>query len=122
MAKAIPRGGVATNRTLKLAHSAAVETGDVIVHNGQVLVACNTAEANSATSYVFTGPVEMPKKTALALDVGVTVYFDLDPGEITATEADGTQAGLCIEAASATDGAVLVELLPNTLLPTHSHP
>lgn len=121
MAKATPTGGVHRNHTLKLAHTAEVAAGDVIVSNNQVLVAVNAAAANAANTYVFSGPVSFPKKASLAVAVGDTVYFDTDPGEITKTEADGSFCGICIEAAVAADTTVQVELMSKTALPTHTH-
>jgi len=122
MAKGTPRGGVTTNRTCKLAHSAAVEEGDIIISaQGQVLIAQGNYAQDEEGIYVFAGPAEMPKKAATALAVGECVYFDTDPGEVTPTEADGTRAGFCLEAAAAADTVVLIELMPILPLPTHAH-
>lgn len=108
---AIARGGVTKNRTLKLAHTAAVVAGEVIVSNNQTLVAVNAADADVATTYIFLGPVCFPKKAALAVVVGDVVYWDASPGEITKIGGDGTFCGICIEAALAADTTVEVELM-----------
>lgn len=118
---ATPRGGVHSNRTRKIAHTAIVVAAEIIVNNGQVVVACNASDADAENAFIFTGPVEMPKKAGLAIAAGDDVYFDADPGEITKTEADGVRAGICLEAAAAADTVVLVELIPNQSLPTHAH-
>jgi len=112
MAKAVARGGVTTNRTLKLAHSAAVEAGDVIVSNGQVLVAVAAAEADAENAFVFRGPVEFPKEAALAVAVGDVCYWDSAAGEADKTNTN-VKTGICIEAAEAADDVVLIELGEN---------
>ncbi len=108
MAKATPRGGVTTNRTLKLAHTAAVEDGDVIVSNGQVLVAEGDYAADEEGIYTCMGPVEFPKVDATAIAVGDPVYWDAADGEINTDNAN-PQAGVCIGVAAAADTTVLVE-------------
>lgn len=107
---ATPRGGVTTNRTLKLAHTAAVEEGDVIVSNGQVLVAAGDYDADEEGIYTFAGPVEFPKAASLAMTVGTVAYFDVADDEINATSTDNTKAGCVLEAAAAADSTVLIEL------------
>ena len=115
-----PRGGVTTNRTLKLAHTAAVVKGEIIISNGLVLVAQAAYAQDVEGIYVFAGPVELPKKASLAVAVGDAVYFDASPGEIAKTAADGTLCGVCTEAALAAGTVVQVELIP-LMLPTHTH-
>jgi len=109
MAKATPRGGVTTNRTLKLAHTAAVTDGDVIVSNGQVLVAEGDYEADEEGVYTCMGPTEFPKVAATAFAVGDKAYFDVADGEINTDNANPL-AGVVIAAAAAADTTVLVEL------------
>lgn len=110
--KAIVRGGVDQVRTLKLAHTAAVEAGDVIVSNGQVLVAVNAAEADAENIYVFRGPVEFPKDNTVAMAAGDVVYFDAVNNNIDKTNTN-TKAGIVTEAAAQTATVVLVELGEN---------
>jgi predicted RecA/RadA family phage recombinase len=113
MAKGTPRGGVTTNRTLKLAHSAAVEAGDIIVSNGQVLVAEGDYAQDVEGIYTFKGPVEFPKAGSLALAVGDKAYFDVADGNVNATATDNTLCGIVIEAAADADTVVLIELASN---------
>jgi predicted RecA/RadA family phage recombinase len=113
MAKAIVRGGLNQVRTLTLAHTAAVEAYDVIVSNGQVLVACNDADANVSNSYVFGGPVEFPKEAALAIAVGDVCYWVAGNGNVNKTAGGNTKAGICTKAAAAADTVVLIELGEN---------
>lgn len=110
--KAIIRSGVKDTRTLKYTHNAAVEAGDVIVGNGQVLVAVNAADANVENVYVFRGKVEFPKEAALAIGVGDVCYWVADTN-INKTAGGNTKAGICTEAALAADTVVLVELGEN---------
>lgn len=111
--KAIVRGGVNQVRTLKLAHTAAVEAEEVIVSNGQVLVAVNAAEANEENTYVFRGPVEFPKSPAVAAGVGDVYYFDVADGNVNESATDNFKVGICIEAAAQAATAVLIELGEN---------
>lgn len=112
MAKAIPCGGVNQLRTLKLAHTAAVEAGEVIVSSGQVLVAVNPADANAVNTYIFRGPVEVPKQAALAIAAGAVCYWDAAAGEADTTDTN-VKTGICTEAALAADTVVLIELGEN---------
>lgn len=113
MAKANVRGGVTDSRTLKLAHSAATEAREVIVSNGQVLVAVNDALINADNIYVFGGRVEFPKAAPLAIAVGDLCYWDVADGNINKSSAGNTLAGICIEAAGSAATTVLVELDEN---------
>lgn len=112
MAKAIPRGGVHQNRTLKYANAGAVEAGDVIVANGQVLVAVNAAGAGAENVYIFRGPVEFPKAAALAVAAGEVCYW-AGAGNANKTAQDNTKIGICVEGAAAADTVVLIELGEN---------
>jgi len=113
MAKyATPRGGVTENRTLKHAHSAALEATEVLVINGQVTVAVNDSAANADNVFIFAGPVEFDKEAGLAINAGDVVYWDDTAKEIDKTNTN-VKAGICKEAAAAGDATVLVELMPN---------
>lgn len=113
MAKAIVRGGANQVRTLRYTHNAAVTAGDVIVANGQVLVAVNTADANTENIYVFRGPVEFPKEAALAVGAGEVCYYVAANGNCNKTASGNTKVGICTEAALAAATVVLVELGEN---------
>jgi len=110
MAKATPRGGVTTNRTLKLAHSAAVADSDLILNNGQVLVSQSVAAQNVEGVFIFSGPVEVPKEAPLVIAVGDVVYFVAAANNVNKTSAGNTKAGVCIQAAASADTVVLIEL------------
>jgi predicted RecA/RadA family phage recombinase len=111
MAKATFIDGLANLRTLKLAHTAAVEAYDVIVSAGSVLVAVNDADANVENTYVYAGRVMFPK-AAEAIAAAVKGYWDATAGNITATATANTAAGILLEAAASADNAV-VALRPN---------
>ncbi|WP_305046333.1 DUF2190 family protein [Geoalkalibacter sp.] len=112
MAKAIPRGGVHQSRTLKYAHAGALTAGDVIVANGQVLVAVGDSAAGAVNTFVFRGPVEFPKQSALAIAPGEVCYWVADT-HVNKTASANTKVGICTEAAAAADTVVLVELGEN---------
>lgn len=113
MAKyANPQGGVREHRTLKLAHTADVEQYEVIVVNGQVLVATDAYAADEVGIYIFRGPVEFDKEAALAVAPGEVVYWDGTANEADKTDTN-TKAGICKEASAAAATTVLVELLEN---------
>ena len=112
MATANPSDGLRELRTLKLAHSAAVEVGEVIVSGGNVLVAVNAAEADELNIYVYRGKVSFPKGAGV-IGAAVAVYWDTAGGEITTTDTANTRAGITAEAAADADTMVLVDLGPN---------
>lgn len=112
MAKAVLKGSLGTLRTLKLAHTAAVEANDIITSGGHVLVACNAYEANEEGAYVFRGPVEVPKQAALAVAAGAVCYFDTSANEADTTNTN-VKMGIARKAAAASDTTVLVELAEN---------
>lgn len=113
MAKAIPRGGVATHRTLRYTNAGAVEAGDVIVANGQVLIAVNNSGANVENVYIFRGPVEFPKTAGLAIAPGEVCYWAAGAGEANKTSSANTKIGIATEAAAAGASVVLIELGEN---------
>lgn len=113
MAKAVLKAGLKDTRTLKYAHTAAVEDGDVIVVNGQVLVATNAYAADAVGVYAFRGAVEFPKVAALAIAPGEVGYWDVADGNVNKTATDNTKVGIARKAAAAADTTVLIELGEN---------
>ncbi len=113
MATAKILSGLKDTRTLKYTHNAATVPGDIIVVNGQVLVAVNTAAANTANIYAFRGRIEFPKEAALAIAPGEQCYFVAANGNINKTAAGNTGVNICVEAALAADTVVVVELMEN---------
>ncbi|MCP4745729.1 MAG: hypothetical protein GY874_06245 [Desulfobacteraceae bacterium] len=65
--------GVRHSRTLKYAHTEAVEAGDVIVANGNVLVAVSDADAGEQNVYVYQARVAF-EKGAESIGAAVPVY------------------------------------------------
>ncbi len=112
MATAVLKGGLDSLRTLKLAHSAAVEDGEIITSAGHVLVACNDYAADEEGVYVFRGPVEFPKQASLAIAAGAVCYFDTSAEEVDTTDTN-VMVGIAKKAAAAADTTVLVELAEN---------
>ena len=112
MAKATFTDGLANLRTLKLAHSAAVEAYEVIVSGGNALAAVNDADADAEDIYVFEGKGLYPKGSG-AIAAGIAIYWDAVAGQMTATSSGNTRAGITAEAALSGDAEVLVFLRPN---------
>ncbi|NOZ68008.1 MAG: DUF2190 family protein [Deferribacteres bacterium] len=100
-------------RTLAYTHDSAVAKGDVIVVNGQVLIAVNDADANAENVYAYQGKAEFPKEANLAVSPGEICYWDESAGVMTKTQGGNTRAGTCIEASAASDTTLLVLLEPN---------
>jgi predicted RecA/RadA family phage recombinase len=100
-------------RTLKHTHSAALAVGEVLIYNGQVLVACNASAADAENVFVYRGRVELDKTAALAINPGDVVYWDDTAKEANKTASANTKAGICVEAALAADATVLVMLGEN---------
>ncbi len=111
-ATAIDRSGEKT-RTLKYTSASAVGLGDVIVVNGQVVIACGAYGANVEGVYIFRGRVEFPKEASLAIAPGEKCYWVAGNGNVNKTSAGNTEVGICVENALTTDSVVLVELGEN---------
>ena len=105
------RDGLDKLRTLKKAHSAICLVGEIIVLNGQVIVAVNASAADVANAFVYRGKVEAAKEAALALDVGDVAYWDAVNGVITTTASGNTKMGMVVEDAEAADdnGVVMLD-------------
>ncbi|MBI5189945.1 MAG: DUF2190 family protein [Nitrospirae bacterium] len=112
MAKAVNKSTSESYRTRRMTHTAAVESHEIVVVNGQVVVAFKGADADAEGIYITDAEImQFPKKAALAVDPGDKVYWDADPGEITKTALDGVLCGLCHSAAAADDTTVDVEFM-----------
>lgn len=112
MAKGTPRGGVGETKTLKLAHTAAVEKHDVIVSGGNVLIAIDDYAANEEGVYIFRGGASFPKGSG-AIGAATVVYWDSAAGVITTTVTANTKAGITTEAAASVATEVFVALREN---------
>ncbi len=112
MAKAIVVEGVRHARTLLLAHTAAVTSGDVVVSSGNVLVAVSNVDADAKSAFVYRGRIAFPKGTG-AIAAGATVYWDESAGQATTTATDNTKCGIAVEAAASADTQVVASLHEN---------
>lgn len=83
--------GVTNVRTLKLAHSAAVEANQIIISNGQILVAVNKKDAAQDNAFIYRSRLELPKETDLVVAVGDILYWD--PSAEKAKKDKGMSAG-----------------------------
>lgn len=94
---------------------AAVTAGDCVVVGTLVGVAHADIAASAVGSLAVTGGVYRFAKTAgsgTAFTAGAKVYWDADPGEITATSSGNVAFGYTIAAAS--DDATTVDVLHTT--------
>ena len=112
MAKGIICDSLQNARTLRLAHSAAVEAREIVVNNGSVLVAVNKADQDAENSFVYMAKATFPKEAALAINPLDKLYFDESEGVITKTAAGNIACGFCVEPALAADADVTFYLLP----------
>ena len=112
MATGIIADSIQNTRTLPLAHSAAVEAGDIIVDNANVLIAINKAAANEKNTYVYMGKCIFPKVAGTAMNPGDKLYWDTTANNVTKTASTNTRCGMCVEAAQAADTTVVLMLLP----------
>ncbi len=114
---ATTRDGVNNLKTLKLAHTAAVLAGEIIVANGNILVAVSAALANASNIYIYRGRVGFPKATgaSTAIAANVKVYWNATTGVATIDAAAGANnmIGTTVEAAGDSDAEVLVMLGEN---------
>jgi predicted RecA/RadA family phage recombinase len=114
MATGIIADSIQNTRILPLAHSAAVEAGDIVINNGNVLVPVNKAAANEKNTYVYMGKCIFPKVPGTAMSPGDKLYWDSAAFNVTKTAGTNTRCGMCIEAAQAADTTVVLMLLPIT--------
>jgi len=113
MAKATIRDSVANVRTLKVAHTAATAIADILLKNGQVLVALNDADADAINVFAYRGRMEFPKDNTVAVAAGDVLYWDDADSQINKTSTDNTRCGIAIEDAAQTDTTVLLMLENN---------
>lgn len=113
MATGIVRSGMGHPRTLKYTNSSAVAAGDVVVVNGQVLVAVAAYGANAEGIYVFRGRVEFPKEASLAIAPGEVCYWVAASGNVNKTSSGNTKIGVAVENSATADTVVLIELGEN---------
>lgn len=95
--------------SIKLAHTAAVAKGDIILANGRVLVALDDYAANADGIYAIEALVEAPK-AAVAIAAGATLYWDDTAKNVTTTVGTNTKCGYAIEAALSADTNVQMKL------------
>lgn len=107
MALATPRN-LSDSKTLKLAVAAVVTAYEVVLNNGQVLVAVNDTAISVDNVYVYNGPVEFPKLSTDVMAPGDVVYWDDTAKNITLTVGANTKVGIVTEAAG--NGVTEVEV------------
>ncbi len=99
-------------RTIKYAHSTAVELNEIILNNGAVLVAVTAAAISTDNAYMYKGKMSMPKTAALAIDQMDKVYWDDTAKEINKTPTANTECGYCVDKSLAADTEVVMWLEP----------
>ncbi|MDH4319882.1 MAG: hypothetical protein OEV73_00135 [Desulfobulbaceae bacterium] len=89
---ATPRDGVQHLRTRKHTHNAAVAANEIIVVNGDILIAVSAALANVENVYIYRGRASFPKTTGAssAIADGKECFWDATNG--VATESKGMSA------------------------------
>ena len=93
---------------IDFAHTAAVESGELVTIGTKVAVALGAFEENEQGAYSLDGAWLVPKAEATgALSVGDAVYAS--GGEIT-TETNDTYAGIAVESAGAEADLCVVRL------------
>ena len=112
MAKGIICDSLQNARTLRLAHSAAVDAREIIVNNGSVLVAVNRADKDAQNSFIYMAKATFPKAAPLAINPLDKLYYDESEAVITKTATGNIACGFCVEPALAADTDVTFLLLP----------
>jgi len=117
MALASGYDSIRNSKTLLLAHTSAVVAGEIIVSNGNVLIAVGAADANVENAYIYLGKAIVPKVTGTVFAPGDKCYWDAAAGNITKVTAGGnTLAGICVEPALSADTVIVMMILPNALV------
>lgn len=113
MAKGTLIDSLENTRTLKYANASAVAMGDVVVVNGQVLVALGDYSAAAVGLYAYRGKVSLPKTVAQAQPAGSIIYWDATNGVTTTTATSNTRLGIAVEDAAAADTSGIYMLKEN---------
>lgn len=112
--KATGYDSLQNHRTLKLAHSAAVVAGEIIVSNNRVLIATNVVAISVDGVYVYYGGVNLPKKSGTAFTaLKDRVYWDESAEEITDVAAGNIPCGYCARDAASSDTTIRIHLDQN---------
>lgn len=93
-------------RTVPFTHSAAVVVGEIIVGNGNVMVAVNEKAINVENAYVVEGKINAPKEASLAVEVMDAVYWDSGNSKVTKTATGNKALGHCAKKAAASDTTI----------------
>ena len=89
----------------------AIKSGDVVVIGDQIGVAIDDIAATTGEGAVrMEGVFELAKNSGEAFAVGDKLFWDADPGELTAVASGNTPAGICFKAAEEADVLALVKL------------
>lgn len=97
--------------SLTLIATAAIALGDIVVINGRVLVALNTAAIGEKVAFAHEARIEAPKVAATAVGAGATMYWDATNQVFTPTVAVGLiKCGMAIAPAAAADALVQMTL------------
>lgn len=106
MATATVIDAITNVRTVAYTHSAAVVVGEIIVGNGNVMVAVNAKAINTENAYVVEGKINAPKEANLAAEVMDAVYWDSGNSKVTKTAAGNKALGHCAKKAAASDTTI----------------
>jgi predicted RecA/RadA family phage recombinase len=90
--------------------STTINSGAPVVIGSRVGVALGKGSTGETIRVQMEGVFRLPKKAATAINQGVAVAWDVTPGDITPTLADGTACGYAFEAALSADTHILVKL------------
>lgn len=100
-----------------IAPTGGVTAGKVYFIGALAMVALGTAAQTLPFRGQVCGVWSLAKKDALVLTAGDRVYWDADPGEVTATAADGKIIGAVVADAAADDTVALVRLNAGAVAP-----
>jgi predicted RecA/RadA family phage recombinase len=106
MAKNYVQAGV----NLTLTAPANVSSGVPVVVGSIIGVAADSALSGEEFDLITQGVFELDKTSALAIDVGDTLYFHSDTSLVNKTSSGGTKIGVAVTAASNPSGKVNVRL------------
>lgn len=89
---------------------AAALSGSVIALTNMVVVAAKDGEIGDVVACSTVGVYTLPKNATEAFTQGQDVYWDSDPGELTATSTDNTYAGKVWAAAATADTEAQIKI------------
>jgi len=98
--------------TLTIAAPAGVLSGGVVIAGSLIGIANGDADSGASVDVDVEGVFDLPKVSALAINLGDTVYWDATNKLVTKTASGNTKLGYAVSGAANPSATVAVKLVP----------